>query len=392
VGEVLREAFADARSRRRPVLVDVPVDVQDEELDDDWEHEPARIDIRAQRPSDAEVRRAVDALAGCTRPLVLAGRGAAHARAAVAVVAEKLGALLGTTLLAKGLFDGNEWNLGIVGGYSSEAALRLLADVDAVLAFGASLGSFTTREGELLRGRRVVHVDLETPPPNDGRVVVRADAREAARMLVDALNGGSGLRTDATPAILAAAPSARPAPADGLLDPHRLMDDLNAAIPRDARVVVGGGHFWRVPCMELAVPAAGDMLFPLGFAAVGQALPFGIGVAAADPNRPVVVVEGDGGLLMNVAELETAARYRLPLTLVVMNDGALTAEVVRLRAAGYSERLATYPPVDFAAVARAFGWSGATPRDHAEAAEARAGMGAAGMPYLVDARILPGPV
>jgi len=112
------------------------------------------------------------------------------------------------------------------------------------------------------------------------------------------------------------------------------------------------------------------------------------------PTREAVAVAAAtlGRRTMNVAELETAARYRLPLTLVVMNDGALTAEVVRLRAAGYSERLATYPPVDFAAVARAFGWSGATPRDHAEAAEARAGMGAAGMPYLVDARILPGPV
>src|SRR5262249_40219991 len=143
-------------------------------------------------------------------------------------------------------------------------------------------------------------------------------------------------------------------PADGV-DPRRLMLALNDLIPKGTRVVVGGGHFWSFPCLYLKPPEDGAFLCPLGAAAVGQALPFAIGVAMAASHRPVLAVEGDGGLLMNIQELDTAARHRLPLVVLIMNDGALSAEAIRLRLEGYDDNLAVYPTPDFAAVAKGFG-------------------------------------
>ena len=104
------------------------------------------------------------------------------------------------------------------------------------------------------------------------------------------------------------------------------------------------------------------------------------------PDRPVLAVEGDGSLMMNIQELDTAARHRLPLVVVIMNDGALTAETIKLRVEGYDPGLAVYPTPDFAAVAKGFGWKAATIRDGVSIAElvrAHAWQG----PLLIDARI-----
>jgi thiamine pyrophosphate-dependent acetolactate synthase large subunit-like protein len=389
-------AFHQARARRQPVLLNAPLDVQAAPLPDGWRYEPSRPTVAPREPSEAAVRRILDIAAAAQRPLVLAGRGALRAGAAADLrrFAESIGALLGTTLLAKGLFDRDPWSLGVVGGFTGPAALDVIRDCDAVFAFGAELGHVTSQAGSLMRGRAVVRVDLEPFPPGFPQALafaVQAGAAETAAALVGALGSTasrSGFRTAATRARLDAAPPETP-PTDAAtkLDPRAVMRALGPVLPRDTRVVVGGGHFWSFPCMYLAVPADGAFLCPLGAAAVGQALPFAIGVAAGAPGKPVVAVEGDGSLFMNIQEMETAARAKLPLAVVVMNDAALTAEVIKLRAEGYNGDLATYPTPDFAAMARGFGWQAATLgggddiarvfRDH------RWGDG----PLLVDARI-----
>ena len=165
------------------------------------------------------------------------------------------------------------------------------------------------------------------------------------------------------------------------------MRELGGVMPRDARVVVGGGHFWSFPCMYLPVPEDGAFLCPLGAAAVGQALPFAIGVSAGAPGKPVVAVEGDGSLFMNIQEMDTAARYKLPIAVVVMNDAALTAEVIKLRVEGYNGELATYPTPDFAAMARGFGWTAATLGGGDSIAAVLRNHRWDDGPFLVDARI-----
>ncbi len=362
-----RDAFARARSRRRPVVLNVPLDLQTGEVASQWHYEPAPGPARLPlHIGEAALRRLLDLVAASERPLILAGRGAvwSGAREELERLGTAIGALFGTTLLAKGYFHGSEWYLGGVGGNSSPAAMSLIREADLVLTFGAELGHFTTQGNTLFRGREVARIDIEadagTLPPHRA---VQGDAREAARRLSDALGTArrEGFRTADTRRRLAShAPDDPPAPNDGLLDPRALMRDLGAALPAGASVVVGGGHFCSFPFRHLSPAPGGRFFCPLGAAAVGQALPFAIGVASAAADRPVVAVEGDGSLLMNIQELDTAARHRLPLALVIMNDEALSAEAIRLGVEGYNAGIAMYPTPAFAAIARGFGWAAAT--------------------------------
>jgi acetolactate synthase I/II/III large subunit len=269
--------------------------------------------------------------------------------------------------------------------------MDLLREADTIIAFGAELGHFTTQAGSLLRGRRVIRVDvgpLAKAAPLPDVTEIRADARATAVALCAALDGAppTGFRSAATRARLSAAAADGAPIAGDLIDPRELMRELGSVLPEETQVITGGGHFWSFPCLYLAQPKKGSFFCPLGAAAVGQALPFAIGVAMADPQRPTLAVEGDGSLLMNIQELDTAARHRLPLVLVIMNDGALTAEVIKLKALGYDQNLAVYPSPAFAEIARGFGWSAVTLKRGDRIADVIARHGWAG-PLLIDARI-----
>jgi len=390
----IRRAFDRARRERTPVILNVPLDLQTMDAAAGWTYAPARAEPRRPAPPSAAVVADVVALMEQSRkPLILAGRGAAwaEARAELERLGDRIGGLLGTTLLAKGFFRGSEWYLGGVGGYSVPKAMSLIREADLVLAFGAELGHFTTQANSLFQGRAVVRIDTDARPRElPAHTAVTADAREAARSFLTALGGTAraGFRTAETRQRLAAPwPDDPPAPNDGLLDPRALMRDLGAALPEGADVVVGGGHFWSFPAFYLSPPEGGRFLCPLGAAAVGQALPFAIGVTMAAPDRPVIAVEGDGSFLMNIQELDTAARRRLPLALVIMNDEALSAEAIRLAIEGYDAGLAMYPTPDFAAIARGFGWRAETISGGGDIGALIRGHRWADGPLLIDARI-----
>jgi acetolactate synthase I/II/III large subunit len=387
-------AFDRARTRRTPVILNVPLDLQTMDVASDWTYAPARSASRSPvQPSPAAVAEVCAAIERSQKPLILAGRGAVWAGASTELerLGERIGALLGTTLLAKGFFRGNEWYLGGVGGYSVPNAMSLIREADLVLAFGAELGHFTTQANSLFQGRAVARIDTDASPRElPAHITVAADAREAAQAFRAALGETrrTGFRTAETRQRLAAPwPDDPPAPTDGLLDPRALMRDLGAALPEDADIVVGGGHFWSFPALYLDPPKGGCFLCPLGAAAVGQALPFAIGVTMAAPDRPVIAVEGDGSLLMNIQELDTAARHRLPLALVIMNDEALSVEAIRLAIEGYNAGLAMYPTPDFAAIARGFGWSAATIIGGGDIGALIRGHRWRDGPLLIDARI-----
>ena len=148
------------------------------------------------------------------------------------------------------------------------------------------------------------------------------------------------------------------------------MRALDAALPDDALLVYGVGHFWSFAVMHLHRPAPADHLHAYGFGAVGHGLPTAIGAAVA-ANRPVVLVEGDGSLLMHVGELSTAAKESLDLTVVVMNDGGFGSEIHKLNFKGADGELARFGHDDFAAVARGFGLAGHTLADPADARRPR---------------------
>src|SRR5690606_22017044 len=92
----------------------------------------------------------------------------------------------------------------------------------------------------------------------------------------------------------------------GVIDPRILMRELGAAIPPNALIVCGLGHFISWPIMRMPTTPGHDWIFSYGFGAIGQTLPVAIGAAIGQPDRPVVVIEGDGSIMMPIQELDTA--------------------------------------------------------------------------------------
>jgi acetolactate synthase-1/2/3 large subunit len=392
----LLTAFRQAAVRRRPLLVNIPAKFLDAAAVDQQATESmpeSTVETPALDP--LTISHAVDLLSTALRPVVLGGRGAIGAGPELRELADVAGALLVTTLPAKGLFTGETFDLGVSGGYSTVTARELLRGADCLLAFGAGLNGYTTGGG-LYPDARVIQVDLD--PAAIGRyrqadLGIVGDAADAARaMAIELGRRGphAGCRTDALARRIAAARAGddHPSRSDAAgIDPLVFLRHLDSALPGDRQVVIDVGHFSTFPSQALTVAEAGRFRPAFGFGSVGLALATGLG-AAVGRDVPTVVVIGDGGTLMSFGELETLARFGLPVTVVVLNDSAYGAEVHHLRRYGMPETLAQFPRCDFAAVARALGIPADTVTGEAELESLAAGWTGDG-PRLIDVRTTP---
>lgn len=399
------EAFVVAARDRVPVVVSVPYDLQ--ELEVEPAPRPARPPALpappAVEPSPAEVQAAADVLAEASRPLILAGRGAvdAGARDAILALAERTGALVGTTLLARDWLRGEPFEVGLVGGLSSRTTRELIAESDVVFAVGAALGYFATDNGALLRGKTVVQVDTAPRGISEGVRAATSYVRGDAALAVEAIDAmlagrghtATGSRTPGTAARLANPLPEYPEviPEPGTVDPAAAIAALDEALPPEPLLVYGVGHFWSFAVMGLRRPAPADHLHAYGFGAVGHGLPTAIGAAIA-AQRPVVLVEGDGSLLMHVGELATAAKESLDLLVVVMNDGGFGSEIHKLNFKGVDGELARFGRDDFAGIARGFGVAGDTLADPAEIAGLVAEHLERGGPTVIDVPMASGAI
>ena len=369
-----------ARTRRLPAVLNLPVDLQNQPAAPPGGRSVAGplvaglpVTAPPRDPAPAELDRLLKALDGARRPLVLAGRGALDAAADLAAVAASGGAWLGTTLLARGLFRGCPGDLGVVGGFASAEARAALAEVDLVLAFGASLNRFTTGNGTVCPDARWVQVEREptvvghTIVPDD---IVVADAARTASALAARL-ADRPRRSPPPPVPVPGSPPGVPTgrPPTGI-DPRTVLRAVDRALPARRGLVVGIGHYSGFGALCVDVEDPRDLVLPWHLGSVGLAVPVGLGVAHARPDRPTLIVEGDGGVLMNPAGLDTLARLGLPVLVLVLDDGAYAAEAHLLRRTGYDDAPALFPRRDLAALARSLGVRAATARTETELAAA----------------------
>src|SRR5918998_6258713 len=396
-------ALRRARVERRPVVLNVPIDVVEKHHSDGTPNIPYWPPLEPPRPSERSVTEVADLLSSSSRPAIVAGRGAAlsEAREALEALGDRVGAVLATSAMGHGLFAGNPFSIGIAGGFSSSLAVQLLGRADVVLAFGASLNHWTVRHGELFSPEaQVVQVDLEEEAI--GRlhrveVGVVGDAAGAARALVEELERrgvrGKGFRSDGLEREISAG-RARDEPyedlgTDDYIDPRTLTVALDDLLPPERTVCTDSGHFLGYPSMYLEVPDQKGFVFPNAFQAVGLGLASGIGAAVARPDRLSVAAIGDGGALMALGELETAARYRLPMLVVIYNDAAYGAEVHHFGPMGQPTEPARFPETDFAALARAAGAEGVTVRDKGHLAPVQHWLERREGPLVIDAKVNP---
>ncbi len=372
----VRDAFLQARRERRPVVVGVPFDLQDRPWDG-----PANLPTPSHKllprpspipPHADDVKSAAQLLAGAERIVVLAGLGAAEAGAGPAcrALAAKSGGLLMTTLPARGLFHDDPFCIGISGSYTPEAGLELLKEADLVVAVGCSLAYHAGGGGQLWPKAQMLQIDIDPVAVSQGQEVarhhLRADARLGIEALTVALAGEMRARKTSwrSDAIAARIRDTKPDSmkfeiAPGLLDPRDVVEALEKALPQDWEMVNSSGHcswfFAQMPSRPQE-----KFLTIREFGAIGNGISFAMGVAAARPDKTVVLFDGDGSLMMHVQELETIRRHRLNILIVVMNDGAYGSEVHKLRSEGFPDEGSVFGYSDFAGIARSFGLAGKT--------------------------------
>jgi len=371
----VREAFYVARAERRPVVLSIPLDLQKEAFPRRADYTPSTDLVpRSQvvMPDPALVDEVVAMISASERPVVIGGRGAvwSGARGTLESLAEESGALLATTLLAKGLFDGNPFALDIAGGFSSDLTRELFAESDLVIAAGAGLGHYTTDGGHLYPNAKVVQIDTSPRGMWQGLrtadLHIKADARATAEAIAGRLRERGirrpGWRSNAVAARIASnTPDSREFPVTpGTLDPRPVVRELDAAVPKDWDIVVAGGHCFSISMTHLQGRQAGKYHTPLDFGAIGSGLSAAIGVAVARGNDRVMLIEGDGSLYQHIQELETLRRHGLKLLICVLNDGGYGAETHKFRATGGNPMHATHGRGDIAAIARGFGLNAAT--------------------------------
>lgn len=394
--ERVRSVVDLARSQGKPVVLDVPADVQDMEYPWDLDERPPSPWLEPRRISadPASIARAADIIAAAQRPVILAGAGASspEARQELVALAAERGALLATTINARGLFHGDHYNAGVAGLFAWTASAELFAEADCVVSFGASMNSKTTENGYLFAAARFVQVDVKPPAPMDsGQAAdcyVQSDAITAARDLRASLGSSpaaEGFRTETVAKSLQAEIDPQSFDVDpGELDPRALCTELDAMLPAECSVVSGAAHYWSFPIMHM--PRWRRPLYSSYAGSIGYSVSVALGVFLAT-RQPVLAFEGDGGFMMYPHALETAARTGARLLVVVMNDRALGAEYHKLRAKGLDNSLAESADPDLAGMARQMGCPAVTLTDLDQLPGVVGGFLAGDGPLLVDARI-----
>ncbi|MDH3500018.1 MAG: thiamine pyrophosphate-binding protein [Acidimicrobiia bacterium] len=395
----VRETTDFVRASQRPAVLDVPEVVQTSAVGAPIaaRPRPAWTTPRRLHPDPQAIGQAVGLIAAAERPVVLAGGGtvASGARDELIRLGEATGALLATTINARGLFHGDRFDAGVSGGFASDPAIELFRQADVVISFGAGMDRFVTRGGALFPNAAYVQVDVKQPGPMASGApadcYVQGDALVVATALRTALASRpppEGYRTGEVAARLA--DPVDPATfeiEDGQVDPRELCARLDELLPENCGWVSGNsGHFWAFPITHMRRWRQ-PLLHASYFGAIGYGIPVGLGATLAIGGNPVVVFEGDAGAMMHIQVMETAARYGARMLVVVLNDGALGAEYHNLVAEGYQPELSLTPDPDLAGLVRHLGCRGATLTDLDRLPNLVSEFLSGGGPMLIDARV-----
>lgn len=401
----VQSAFYRARTEARPVLLSAPTDVQQQEIDDASvdAYRPSTDLIRVYRlqPDPAAVAAVAQELAGARQVAIIAGRGAVRSGAAAEILAlaNRLGAIVGTTMLAKNWLADYEFHIGVSGNYGTRTARRLTAEADCIIAVGTSLDTRTTGSGKLFGSARVVQIDTagqsRTPEWSSSHVQLQGDARDTLQALLQALGNGpnaaaEGFHTDEVRTALKEAhwDDEVVAIPDGLLDPRQVCTELDEIIPDDIGLVLGSGQTAGFSAMLLNRPR--DTVLANQFlGSIGQGISAAIGAVVARRNRPCLLVDGDVSFMMYLSEFETAVRYGLPLLVVILNDQAMSAEYHKMSLSGLDAGLAQLSTPGLGEVGVALGGRGVTARSMEQLRAAARAFVDDPRPTIIDARISP---
>jgi len=350
------------------------IDAEEAELEPLCEPQFARVPPYRPAADDASVIAALKHLQDARRPVIVVGGGvrASGASAELVALAQALQIPVATSLNGKDSISGDDpLSVGVVGTYSRESANRVVNSADLVCFIGTETGGMTTHFWTVPKiGTPAIQIDID--PQAIGRnypllAGINADAKVTlARMLAQAERASAGKRiawveeaqrickewsqkyrsvltSDAAP-----------------IRPERICAELTRHVPDDGIVVVDTGHagMWMGGMFDLTSPRQRYMR---SAGHLGWAFPAGLGAKCACPERPVITFTGDAGLWYHIAEIETAARWRINAITVVNNNSSGSQSKRGFdRAYGGTQseqarEMWTFSKVDFARIAEEMG-------------------------------------
>jgi thiamine pyrophosphate-dependent acetolactate synthase large subunit-like protein len=315
----------------RPVYVEVPTDLLSAQTGPYGELPP--LDPPAPAP-------AIDVDLTAQRPLLWVGGGAVGAADLVAELAERLGAPVLTSYGGRGLLPPDH-PLLVPLSPAAEAAGRLWDEADLVVVVGSDLDGMNTQGFRQPQPPRLVTVDLVEPVNYRPDTWVRAEARDGVRLLLD--QAGEPRPPWFT----------RPAGRETYAGAETaFLDAFEQSLPADVVVVtdmcVPG--YWYGGFGRITQPRG--LAYPVGWGTLGFGFPASLGTALS--GRPTVALVGDGGFLFACGDLATAAQERIPVTVVLVDDGGYGMLRYDFTRSGTQPVGTELEPPDFVALARAF--------------------------------------
>ena len=358
--EVVRKAFKLAEADKPGAThVELPEGVMESELD--AAPLPRHATGRPQaRPDD--ISRAARLISRATSPIALAGNGVVRGRAAEALreFAHSTGLRVAKTFMGKGLLDTyDDQSLGAVGLQAGDYDMAGFGKADVVVTIGYDLVEHAPAHWNPDRDKRIVCVDSLPAEIDDAfipEVELVGDLADSLRRLSDEVGrlsypGGSTRLREATIGRFDRAGEDPDTP----LQPPRVLWELRQALGRHDILVsdVGLHKLWIGRMFPALEPQS--VLIANGLAGMGFAVPAAVAAKLVRPECRVVAVSGDGGFLMNAAELETAVRLRTPFVNVVWEDHAY-GSIIRHQEQKFGRHFGTgFGNPDFVGLAEAFG-------------------------------------
>jgi acetolactate synthase-1/2/3 large subunit len=380
--QMLGRAFDLALAGRPgPVLLDVPMDIQNTKLNVPGPSDFSRCDEPTECIDTAIWAELQQILNQARRPLVLVGAGirAGNALRPLHKFVEALGIPVVNSLLAVDVMPYDDpLRVGMIGSYANRWANHALACSDVLLVLGSRLDIRQTgNDTAFFKGDRViVHVDCEPGEINNripGCIAIHSELKPFLEGALQNLSASARPEWLTWRAEIGALrdrfDDRRELDSIQGINPNIFMHQLSAVSKAAGAYVVDVGQHQMWAAQSIEVQADQRWLTSGGMGSMGFALPASIGAAVSLAPRPVVVIAGDGAFQCNIQELQTVVRNRLPVKIVVINNhchGMVRQFQQSYFKEQYQSTLWGYDTPDFARVAEAFGIASGTVRNESE--------------------------
>ena len=394
---IFKEAFHIAGSGRKgPVLIDVPVDVQQTLINFSY---PENVELRSYKPTvkgnALQIKRVAEALMTSERPLICAGGGvfSSDAQQELVALAEKSCIPVVTTMMGISLFPTEHpLYMGMLGMHGVKTANHAVNKCDTIILIGARVGDRAVRSPSFLaETTKIIHIDID--PAEIGKniktnIPLVGDCRTILKDLADCI--GNAERKEWL-SELNTVKNTIPVEneTEGFVNPKMFMRKLSAALPENTVCVadVGQNQIWACNNFEMK---KGRFLTSGGMGTMGYAIPCAIGAKMASPDSEVVAVCGDGSFQMQMMELATIVQEKLPVKIIVMRNNRL-GMVRELQTKFYADNQTavhlTEGNPDFTAIARAYGIEAECVNTMAEAEKAIERLSASKGAYFLECNV-----